>query len=388
MVEYFNPYFTEKQANLGRYVMERLGFFPHAFTKAYVDILAHSAYRFRSLSNINPDTLLQQRKQAHQGSTTTFRLSRLDPPDFYDYDPFQDMFVKKNYSIIDYLIHEYTVKNNYWRYQKEYKHSNFISATDIANYTYCPAAYAISKTFALPATDAAVTGTKLHNEVRLSSQYKGVLQGQREYEDTVNRPFFQEIRMAKIIHSGHNNQVNNFMNKSESVVGNPDYIFQKRTGEKFMVEEKFLRKTTNTPFFQNHILQLATYLRYIEQHPANYGYLLYWFYEKFDETIRIAGAKFLTIQLKEYNTILDNNIARLRSFQQNRNSFFDLTLLTPAKCAGCVYNRLCAHKTGRYNDITLPYDSKYLQMYRSSYNLETSIPRIDLPKLSNDDLPF
>jgi CRISPR/Cas system-associated exonuclease Cas4 (RecB family) len=388
MVEYFNPYFTEKQANLGRYVLEGLDFYPHDFTKAYVDILAHSAYRFRSLSNLSPDAVLQQRKQAYERSGTAFRLSRLDPPDFFEYDPFQDMFVKKNYSIIDYLIHEYTVKNNYWRYQKEYKASTFISATDIANYSYCPAAYAISKTFALPATEAAVTGTKLHNEVKLSSQYQGVLQGRRDYEDTINQSFFQEIRTSKIIHSGHSTQVKNFLNRSESVVGNPDYIFQKRSGEKFMVEEKFLRKKTNTPFYQNHVLQLATYLKYIEQHPAKYGHLLYWFYEKNDETIRISAAKVLTIQLAEYNAVLDSNITRLRSFQKSQNSFFDLTLLTPAKCAGCAYNRLCGHKTGRYNDITLPYDSRYLQMYRSSYNMEASIPKIDLPNISADDLPF
>src|SRR5690554_1714127 len=82
---------------------------------------------------------------------------------------------------------------------------------------------------------------------------------------------------------GHNDFKNQryFINENEGFIGQPDYIFKNKNGENFVVEEKFQRNTYGNQrrFYNNHKIQLASYINYIQEINLKYGYLVYWVYD-------------------------------------------------------------------------------------------------------------
>ena len=77
---------------------------------------------------------------------------------------------------------------------------------------------------------------------------------------------------------------------TNNYVGKPDYIFKDPKNRHFVVEEKFHLR--NSPqkisesnfaktqdFFLNNILQIKSYLNYIEEYNLQYGILINWYYK-------------------------------------------------------------------------------------------------------------
>ena len=154
--------------------------------------------------------------------------------------------------------------------------SEYISATDLANFIFCPASYSITKSFKIDKflnNSKILKGTKLHDELRLI--YKNEVFGFNN--DYISRLFSSQINIIKkiksctLIFKGHSDSDKTFVNNEKKFIGKPDYIFLDPNNNYFIVEEKYhyCKPNENTytnqdNFYTNNKIQLQSYIEYIK----------------------------------------------------------------------------------------------------------------------------
>ena len=288
-----------------------------------------------------------------------------------------EMLFKKSY--VDY--NEFGVQTLYnarvYNYLKNTSQisDSYITATDISSFVYCPASYSIKKTFNdLPQyNEEAELGTEMHEQNRLAmyvpeEREEGSftkLITTPEFYTEQNKRFFDDIRSSSIYYIGHSeNPVRYFKSSKGKFVGQPDYIFRNKLGENFVVEEKFKYfKNKVNKAYSNHKAQIISYLSGLDTIDAQYGYLVYWYYDYTNDIRYIRECvthKFQNNALgQEYVREIYKKISILNS---GNSLFFDPTQLDANKCASCVMRIFCGHKTGRFSEVSAPYDKSYYEL--------------------------
>lgn len=272
------------------------------------------------------------------------------------------------------------------------------SATDLANYDYCPASFVISNSFLIEnpsGEEFTETGKALHEKLLAArtSWHKedGVDFSSHDLD-------IEAVRQSRLIFAGHQDKERKFTNGNW--VGVPDYIFQDKGSSYFVVEEKFHYKRDPAKndgyvgydpqvgaiydqsaddeakkeqekwsnykgyFFTNHIVQIASYIKNINDYPIKYGYLVYWYYDKNNEEPYIhkvvANRIVLDQQTEELYSKAVKGVEELKS---SSNVPFQIDKLNMRKCAGCVVNKYCGHKTRRYGSLPFPYNQNLLNLF-------------------------
>jgi CRISPR/Cas system-associated exonuclease Cas4 (RecB family) len=369
----------EEELNLvGETFEEKYSSFSYYIVSYKTDIYEEFTFSGESISRkkyhrIQDETLI------NNNSDIKKLLVPLNPELYQKYELEGELFVPLTFGSFHYQMLESRNKKNK-SFNKKINTNNLISATDLANFTYCPASYSIGKTFETDMVRSAEIGSNFHAQNRLIKWLKPVSESQilAETEDNQhervliedenNKYFFDDIRFSELIYSGHNNNEQKyFINKKGNFVGQPDYVFQNSKGEKFIVEEKFKFKKADNfeTFFNNHKVQLASYIYGLDKFEANYGYLIYWNYN-FDyktQKANIVECKVLKISKSDQvRSFLIDTFNSLNIFIKNKKQDFNSENLNPKKCANCVVNRFCGHKTGRFNDLEVPYNDRYLKL--------------------------
>ncbi len=264
----------------------------------------------------------------------------------------------------------------------EFSKQNYVTATDISNYVFCPASLSISKSFSEhEKSKEAVIGTELHEQNRLVSYAigdKNEVQVQfsdntlkEEIRTKQNEFFFNDLRNSSILYVGHgNNSKKYFMSSKGKFVGQPDYVFTNADGQNFIVEEKFrpLNKEIISPQI-THKAQLNSYIMGLDEFKTDYGYLVYWHYEsvKYKRIVKkctvfridkSAGEQ--TAIRKVYSEVLKLNAGYVIDF--------DTSQLDARKCVKCAVCQFCGHKTGRFKSVSLPYNSDYYALIGGGVN--------------------
>lgn len=276
--------------------------------------------------------------------------------------------------------------------------SKRIAATDLANYVYCPVNYSINKSFVISnPTGREFTGfgTMLHNELRLIK--KKIPFDLKENEAHSNSVFENEtiktIRNSEIIYVGHSEKDKYFINDTENFIGQPDYIFKDINGKYFVVEEKFHfirpedhdHRSNNTDlpldhannFFDNHIIQLVSYIKNIREYKIEYGYLIYWHYHISDlfldgsifcDFLQIHNVKIKKIEPDQHNTdFYKKTKERINYLRDNGNQEFDIKSISINKCVNCVVSKYCTYKSGRLNSLNFPFNKDDIKLYFAEF---------------------
>lgn len=93
------------------------------------------------------------------------------------------------------------------RLRKQVRPTTYITASDIAMYAFCPAAYAISKTYILPQNRKQKIGTDFHESSRLIRDlYKNQVFFNGKAIDVFkieNKSFLDMITSSTLVYSGH-----------------------------------------------------------------------------------------------------------------------------------------------------------------------------------------
>lgn len=282
-----------------------------------------------------------------------------------------------------------------------------IRATDLANYTFCPASYAISNSFEIefPSREKErVVGEKLHTQLKLVTRVENYKKTGKVEHKLFDDPEIIKILNSNNIYSGHNIEMRKFYNKEFKVSSEPDYIFIDNESLHFAVEEKFHfkrdpRKASYTdkwlewngydseeheeeraseirdwdefkPFFYlNHQVQLITYLKTITDYDLKYGYLVYWYYDYRNGTepyIHKVCTKKIVIN-NQTNDLFIRAYSGLERLLIEKKQDFASEKISARKCAGCVVNKYCGHKSKKFSEVTYPYNSEYLKLYPAEY---------------------
>lgn len=210
-----------------------------------------------------------------------------------------------------------------------------------------------------------------------------------------NRLFFDELSKSSIVFYGHDNKESKnkyFKSAKGNFVGQPDYIFKNdATNDFFVVEEKFqflpkdtstfsynyysdeekqkiIKKRESKTFFSNHVNQLSSYIYGIGEYDIKYGYLVYWKYELDNGDPNIVACNVLRIDKTDKGRQqIRETFINLKNLITNKGGAFDINTRVPAKCASCVSNLLCGHKTGKFTSFSVPYSKEYLKVYFATY---------------------
>ncbi len=374
------------------YLVKKIGFNHDTFLEDYLRYLSLNIPKLKQLGRKN---------KILDGIYTHVE----DPKPNTEYFDMGDYYIPKRFSIIDYLLIEIKIKKKSEFKLKE-KSLKYISATDLANFTFCPISFAISSSFELPKYEAAILGTSQHEKNRLlyylkpdkvsefyakgeknTAAQNGIEHSYNEYLNSDNEHFFNDVSNSSILFFGHNdNEIEKKYFKSHKglYIGQPDYIFKNEISNNiYVVEEKFQftpkdpssyyyiteeeglrieKKRARKVFFDNHINQLSSYIYGIHDYEIEYGYLVYWKYELHNKTPKIISCNVLKIARSENGKKnIQNVYSDLRHAINKGGGDFDVSKRLPAKCAGCVSNILCGHKTGRFSNYKIPYSLEHLK---------------------------
>ncbi len=391
---------THKQELFKNYLIKKIGFIEDTFLNKYIPLLEAASPKLK---------LLGKQKKVWSEDRQRYLPEKEDSHNTYIEK--ENYFIPEKFNVIDLLNIELNTKKSN-DYTSKDLNLKFISATDISNFTYCPVSFAISKTFELPKLESAILGTSQHEKQILIrclrpsianeyiSFHDAMMTDFTRFENPFslhsvlndeNKLFFDELSESSVIFYGHhNNETKNkyFKSTNGGFVGQPDYIFKNdTTNDIFVVEEKFqfvpkdpsnfyyssyseeeekkiIEKRTRKSFFNNHINQLSSYIYGIGEYDIRYGYLVYWKYELDNKNPNIVGCDVLRIEKTENGRKQIRDIfISLKKLITDKSGVFDIDKRVPAKCANCVSNLLCGHKTGRFTAFSVPYSKDYLKIY-------------------------
>ncbi len=265
--------------------------------------------------------------------------------------------------------------------QPSKKTSKLISATDLSSFSFCPASYAIQATYNLKTPVIANMGEMMHDkQFLIFDKRKEIKNSFYSFAKTKNyrnlnssdltqevknsiMPLLHDIASSELIFYGHNTEKNKvFHNEDKTICGIPDYVFKRKDGTIFIVEEKFSLQNENTKQitkpYDNHRIQLGTYTMFLNNIKSSYGYILYWFYN-FDRYRfpHICNAKMFKMNSSTFfRNEVKSTLQQTKEFQNKKVIDFKIEELNTWKCVNCITTELCIHKTGTIKNLHIPYN--------------------------------
>ena len=376
-----------------QFLLYKLNFVPSEFLDEYTQKLQKTIHQFKAIGN-------------------TENEKDLRPYCKYEFDG--KVYAITDYQLPSYLQLEYEIKSKKKYERITSKNSKYVTPSDIASYTFCPVSYSITNSIQYTTLESANIGTKLHSEKGLSTYFKSSSakqpkSGDREVE--VNDRYYKSETIEKleailanydVVYAGHQEEGKNkyFYNVHDNFRGQPDFILQhKKTKKYIVVEEKFqwepdfyldeygqlnvkndfagsrveraYEKSNHSLFYPNHINQLKSYIYGIKDYEIERGVLIYWKYstvvdeetgerfQKIDDCVyKVIDRKYEKEDRAQLNAI----VAKIWEMNQKQSVPYDLTTRNVSKCASCVHNFLCGHKTGNFKTLSYPYHDDYLKV--------------------------
>ena len=264
--------------------------------------------------------------------------------------------------LIDILLEERKLRQTPKRIRATRKH---LSATDIADFVFCPASFAVKNTFEIPVTEEMDTGTILHEKRHLLGFLDNVRakrvrehdpQKNADKDAWVNRGAYGDLLSSDLVFSGHTEDVRPFFSKNGKLAGLPDYIFKRSNGTEFIVEEKHSWQDVINKPWRTNVVQVLCYLYGIDGREFDKGYLMYfsWYWDY--GNLRTKNARLFTVfKSQENRSLVAKKFLSTLKLKEQGKVPFNTEYLYAAKCAGCSCRALCNHKTGRRSELQFPY---------------------------------
>ena len=385
----------------------------NSFFSGYVNAIKSAIYSTRSHSNYSTKShTLNPTRRVYKLIEALGFTSKESQNEIVDYVTKKSVYKHYSYkgkqTIIDNprkeilgLIDDYKTRVDK-KVGKKIVKKNKIAATDIADFTFCPASFSLKQTYEQPMTSEMEVGVHLHQQKELETflynllnkrkrridheksfriaaasnyirnsdepsdkkrEQLKILRSSREYSkkelDEIYKGIYGDILKAKCIFYGHDNKKEKpFISKKGNLIGIPDYIFQRDDGTKFIVEEKHTwREEANKPW-ESHKMQVQSYLHTVvhEDVPMSDGYLMYFSWTYYKGALSTKNARLHKIKktksekeklMSTYNEIVD--------FIDSGKRKFDNESISPMKCFKCSSRTYCNNIDGQRDDVRFPY---------------------------------
>jgi hypothetical protein len=303
-------------------------------------------------------------------------------------------------SVVDLLIAEKNAMEKLNFSKKNNWGIDFIRASEIENFVFCPISFAINRTFEVSDTELQIIGTELHAqsmverlkiENQIKTEFKSSLNNieiiiESGIDGKENTPqyklegksipfinennieFINELKNSTLIYPV--TEEKNYINKEYNFVGKPDYIYlNNKTNEYFIVEEKFSSiyknisesgyNKNNQGFYKNQQFQLKSYISLIDEIYISYGYLVKWEYEYSMDTLCMENIRkcnvFRISNSSEVKREIVKQIEIISRFIKTRELDINVEYKNAKKCAGCNSKDICSHKNRINTKLNLPY---------------------------------
>lgn len=251
--------------------------------------------------------------------------------------------------------------------------------SDISDFEFCPVSFAINETYTISSNTTWEKDEWLGEKKHLIDRYNDYQKSKNiseafkessiEINDTVKNDF-NEILNARLIINNYDGSNNTFYsNPTDTVRGNPDYVFENVNGKRFAVIEKFTKRTSEAiaTAFNNDLIKLYGYIFELTSLNIDFGYLIYWYWQLDDiddgngnikKKIRIRTYRIFKVEkTAENKSKLAISLSRFNEFKRTGKFEVDGDRISyPNKCLNCSVVSYCNHKTGKFNSIKLPYD--------------------------------
>ncbi|MEN9997833.1 MAG: hypothetical protein RI922_823 [Bacteroidota bacterium] len=235
---------------------------------------------------------------------------------------------------------------------KKWKKKNTHTATDLANFAFCPASYFLNQKYDLNIEEQenVFFGINEHNKQRLLR-----LADRREAkEQKMNAKFknfyvdFARILKAQAIAQGHGTiKPVIYYSKKGKLAGIPDYIF-KDEHSYFAVEEKFTFKKFEelTELYYSHKIQALTYLYGLDEFAFNEVYVIYWFVKKDQNgNHKIYNYRIFPVKRTDSNkSIIVDTYNAVDSLEPSEIYHLPKHMINYNKCIRCNYFKICEYK--------------------------------------------
>lgn len=236
------------------------------------------------------------------------------------------------------------------------------SATDLANFVFCPVSYFINQKYHIDIQEQenVFVGAEEHQKQRLLSLSDRLKfnADSSKISFKENSEFFHRIKNSKCISQGHKdtNKVI-YYSKTKKLSGIPDYIFQDNNGY-FAVEEKYTFKKYEdvTDLYDSHKVQALAYLYGLDEFQFNEVFVLYWYLKKDNnENYNVYNYRlFQLTKSKENKEMIIKAFNNVESIQKRIPYSFPPNRINYNKCIRCNYFPFCEHKKGNDSYIELP----------------------------------
>jgi hypothetical protein len=267
--------------------------------------------------------------------------------------------------------------------------------SDLNDFEFCPVSFAINETYAISSNVSwekdEWLGDKKHlidryNDFQRTKNYTETFKDSSiDINDTVKNDF-DEIFNSKIIINNYDGSSSKFYsNPTDTVRGNPDYVFENTNKSRFAVVEKFTKRTSEeiATAFNNDLIKLYGYIFELTSLNIDFGYLIYWYWQLEDivdgnrnikKKIRIRTYRIFKVEkTTENKSKLMSILNKVNEFKRTGKLEVDGDKISyPNKCLNCSVVSYCNHKTGKFNTIKLPYDISEVTLNGlPSVNLQT-----------------
>ncbi len=349
------------------YLLNKLNFenISNNFNFNFINHLQSSVHRYKKLGDCSRKEIIYNGEKLYipeNGSTTVL------------YKDNGTYFEVLQLSIFHYLQLEIDIKHK--RLYSRIDHlSNKISATDISNFTFCPANYAISKSLLYRNIQETEKGNELHEKSllkKLLNKSDNSISSEGGLDNLNHSDSYLKLKKlidnCEVLYSGHSVKSQLFESSNGQFIGKPDFVIRdKMNGEIFVIEEKYQfsnNDVNKNRFYESHINQVLSYIYGIKEHQISFGVLVNWKYASDDYgNIFLHECYFRKVERSIRSRDKLNRIyTQIRNFNKNGTIKFEESNRKPNKCANCVNNFLCGHKTGKFNNLTLPYKEEFLKI--------------------------
>jgi len=282
--------------------------------------------------------------------------------------------------------------------------------SDLSDFEFCPVSFAINETYSVSSNATWEKDEWLGEKKHLIDRYNDFQKTKNisdtfkdssiEINDTVKNDF-NEIFNAKLIINNYDGSSKTFhSNPTDTVRGNPDYVFENTSGKRFVVIEKFTKRTSEgiATAFNNDLIKLYGYIFELASLNIDFGYLIYWYWQLDDiedgngnvkKKIRIRTYRIFKVEKTAENKSKHaTSLSRVNEFKRTGNFEVDGDRISyPNKCLNCSVVSYCNHKTGKFNSIKLPYDISEITL-NGQPNVNIQTPKTNDKSETDDDLPF
>jgi hypothetical protein len=284
------------------------------------------------------------------------------------------------------------------------------SVSELGDFEFCPVSFAINATYEVSSNATWEKDEWLGEKKHLIDRYNDYQKTKNitevfkdsaiEVNGTVKNDFTDIFNSKLVINNFDGSSKTYFSNPTNTIRGNPDYVFENTSGKRFAVIEKFTKRTSEeiTTAFNNDLIKLYGYIFELTTLNIDFGYLIYWYWQIDDiqdkngnikKKIRIRTYRIFKVEKTSENKIkLATSIEKVNTFKQTSTFEVDGNRISyPNKCLNCSVVSYCNHKTGKFNIVNLPYDISSITLHGQP-TININPPTVDNINNNSDALPF